>query len=78
MFYIGNDEGFIESAENPEFTAHILNAIDQSPNRDALSGHTLIGAEIAKELGVTDRGKERPSYRDMLGSPPEKNPAAVY
>ena len=71
-------EGFIESAENPEFTAHILNAIDQSPNRDALSGRTLIGAEIAKELGVTDRGKERPSYRDMLGSPPEKNPAAVY
>ena len=47
-------EGFIESAENPEFTAHILDAIDQSPNRDALSGRTLIGAEIAKELGVTD------------------------
>jgi len=71
-------EGFIESAENPEFTAHILDAIDQSPKRDALSGRTLIGAEIAKELGVTDRGKERPSYREMLGSPPEKNPAAVY
>lgn len=71
-------EGFIESAENPEFTAHILDAIDRSPKRDALSGRTLIGAEIAKELGVTDRGKERPSYREMLGSPPEKNPAAVY
>ena len=37
-----------------------------------------IRAEIAKELGVTDRGRERPSYREMLGSPPEKNPAAVY
>ncbi|HMS19886.1 MAG TPA: SDR family NAD(P)-dependent oxidoreductase, partial [Sphingorhabdus sp.] len=71
-------EGFIESAENPEFTAHILNAIDDAANRDELSGRTLIGAEIAKELGVTDRGKERPSYREMLGSPPEKNPAAVY
>lgn len=71
-------EGFIESAENPEFTAHILDAIDRAANRDALSGQTLIGAEIARELGVTDRGKERPSYRDMLGSPPEKNPAAVY
>jgi NAD(P)-dependent dehydrogenase (short-subunit alcohol dehydrogenase family) len=71
-------EGFIEAAENPEFTAHILDAIDKAPNRDDLSGRTLIGAEIAKELGVTDRGKEKPSYREMLGNPPEKNPAAVY
>lgn len=71
-------EGFIETAENPEFTAHIIDAIDKASNRDALSGQTLIGAEIAKELGVTDRGTERPSYRDMLGSPSDKNPAAVY
>jgi NAD(P)-dependent dehydrogenase (short-subunit alcohol dehydrogenase family) len=71
-------EGFIESAENPEFTAHILDAIDRAPNRDELSGQTLIGAEIAQQLGVTDRGRERPSYREMLGSPSPKNPAAVY
>jgi NAD(P)-dependent dehydrogenase (short-subunit alcohol dehydrogenase family) len=71
-------EGFLDHAENPEFTAHILNAINKAPNRDELSGQTLIGAEIAKELGVTDRGNERPSYRDMLGSPRPKNPAAVY
>jgi NAD(P)-dependent dehydrogenase (short-subunit alcohol dehydrogenase family) len=71
-------EGFIESAENPEFTAHILDAIATAPHRDVLSGQTLIGAEIAKELGVTDRGKDRPSYREMLGNPPVKNPAAVY
>jgi NAD(P)-dependent dehydrogenase (short-subunit alcohol dehydrogenase family) len=71
-------EGFIESAENPEFTAHILHAIASAPNREELNGSTLIGAEIAKELGVTDRGKERPSYREMLGNPPVKNPAAVY
>lgn len=71
-------EGFLESAENPEFTAHILDAIARAPNRDELSGQTLIGAEIARELGVTDRGHERPSYRDMLGSPRPKNPAAVY
>lgn len=69
---------FIASAENPEFTAHILDAIDKAPNRAELSGGVYVGAEIAKELGVTDRGKERPSYRDMLGSPPSKNPAAVY
>jgi NAD(P)-dependent dehydrogenase (short-subunit alcohol dehydrogenase family) len=71
-------EGFIETAENPEFTAHIIDAIDRAPNRDDLSGQTLIGAEIARELGVTDRGKERPSYREMLGSPRAKNAAAVY
>ena len=71
-------EGFIATAENPEFSAHILDAIARAPNRDQLSGQTLIGAEIAKELGVTDRGNERPSYREMLGSPRAKNPAAVY
>jgi NAD(P)-dependent dehydrogenase (short-subunit alcohol dehydrogenase family) len=71
-------EGFMAMAENPEFTAHIIDAVDRASNRDDLSGQTLIGAEIAKELGVTDRGHERPSYRDMLGSPSLKNPAAVY
>ncbi|TCJ37003.1 SDR family NAD(P)-dependent oxidoreductase [Parafrankia sp. BMG5.11] len=71
-------EGFIAMAENPEFTAHILEAIDKSPERDELSGQTLIGAEIARELRVTDRGHERPSHREMLGSPRAKNPAAVY
>ena len=69
---------FIETAENPEFTGHILDAIAKASNRDQLSGSTLIGAEIARELGITDRGKERPSYREMLGSPKAKNPAAVY
>lgn len=71
-------EGFMAVAENPEFTGHVLDAISKAPNRDELSGQTLIGAEIAKELGVTDRGHDRPSYRDMLGSPRTKNPAAVY
>jgi NAD(P)-dependent dehydrogenase (short-subunit alcohol dehydrogenase family) len=69
---------FLASAENPEFTAHILHALATDPRGEALSGSTLIGAEIAKELGVTDRGNERPSYREMLGNPPVKNPAAVY
>lgn len=69
---------FIETAENPEFTAHILDAIDRAPNRDELSGGVHIAAEIAKELGISDRGKDRPSYREMLGNPPQKNPAAVY
>lgn len=69
---------FIATAENPEFTAHILDAIDKAPNRVDMSGRVLIAAEIAKELAITDRGVERPSYRDMLGCPPQKNPAAIY
>jgi len=71
-------DDLIAAAENPEFTAHIVDAIAAAANRAELSGQTLIGAEIAKALGVTDRGIERPSYRDMLGSPRPKNPAAVY
>ena len=71
-------EGFIETAENPEFTGHILYAIAHGPEGEALSGRTVVGAEVARDLGITDRGKDRPSYREMLGSPNEPNPAAVY
>ena len=68
----------IAMAENPEFTAHILDAIDKAPSREDLSGQTLVGAEIAKELGITDRGMERPSHRAMLGNPRDRNEAAIY
>lgn len=71
-------EQMIAIAENPEFTAHILDAIDKAPNREELNGQTLIGAEIAQELGITDRGVVRISHREMLGSPRPKNPAAIY
>lgn len=71
-------EQFIAMAENPEFSAHVLDAIDKAPNRAELSGQTLIVAEIAKILGIKDRGHDRPSHREMLGSPRPKNPAAVY
>lgn len=71
-------EGFIETAENPEFTGHILHALAREPLGATLSGRTVVGAEVARDLGITDRGEERPSYRDMLGSPNEPNPAAVY
>ena len=43
-----------------------------------LTGQTLIGAEIALELGISDHGRQPPSHRAMLGSPRPKNPAAVY
>lgn len=68
---------FIKTAENPEFTAHVTDAISKAENRAELSGQTLIVAEIAKELGLKDRGNDRPSHRDMLGSPRPKNNALV-
>lgn len=71
-------EGFMAVAEHPQFTAHILHAIACDPKGDDLSGRVLIAAEIAARYGITDRGKTPPSYRDMLGKPPEPNPAAVY
>jgi NAD(P)-dependent dehydrogenase (short-subunit alcohol dehydrogenase family) len=71
-------EKFQAYAENPEFSGFIFDAISKADNRDELSGQVLIGAEIAKILGITDSGHERPSYRDMLGGPPAKNPAAIY
>jgi hypothetical protein len=71
-------EGFLAVAENPEFTADILWAIAADPAGDDLSGRVLIGAEIAPRYAIKDRGKEPPSYRDMLGAPPQPNPAAVY
>ena len=67
-----------DDAENPEFSAHIFDAIDRSAEREALSGGTYYGAEIATDLGILDRGVERRSFREALGGPHPKNPAAVY
>ena len=69
---------FIATAENPAYTGHILHALATRPEGADYSGHTLIAAEIGKTLGLMDRGQERPSYREMLGSPNDPNPAAVY
>lgn len=69
---------FIATAENPEYTGHIVDALATREEAAQYSGHTLIAAEIGKTLGLLDRGNERPSYREMLGSPNDPNPAAVY
>lgn len=69
---------FIAAAENPEFAGFIFDALNNCAQRETLSGETLIGAEIAKTLGISDNGHERPSYREMLGSPRSKNPAVIY
>ncbi len=65
-------------AESPQFTGHIVHAIASDPKAQEISGKVLIGAEIASRYGLKDEGKEPPSYREMLGSPPEFSQAKVY
>jgi len=71
-------EEFMAIAENPQFTGHIVHAIASDPKAQELSGKVHIGAEIAKRYGITDQGKEPPSYREMLGAPPTYSEAKVY
>lgn len=74
-------EDFMAVAESPQFTGHILHAIASDPKAiEEISGHTLIGAEIARDrYQIKDRnGKQPPSYRDMLGVPNSPNPSIVY
>lgn len=69
----GNPEGLAamaEHAETPEFTGRVIDALYRDPAREELSGHTLIGAELAARYGITDEGGRQPvSHRDMLGAP---------
>jgi NAD(P)-dependent dehydrogenase (short-subunit alcohol dehydrogenase family) len=66
-------------AESAEFPGRIIAALAESPNRMSYSGQVLVGAEIAAELGVTDvDGRQPPSHRPALGSPPQYSPAVVH
>ncbi|MGE2713113.1 SDR family NAD(P)-dependent oxidoreductase [Mycolicibacterium litorale] len=69
----GNPEGLramAEHAETPEFTGYVLDALYRDPAREALSGRTLIGAELGQRYAITDEGGRQPvSHREMLGSP---------
>jgi len=43
-----------------------------------LSGHTVIGAELAQRYGVTDEeGRQPPSHREVLGGPREPSSVIV-
>jgi NAD(P)-dependent dehydrogenase (short-subunit alcohol dehydrogenase family) len=51
-------------AETPEFTGHVIAA---DPDVLAVSGRTLIGAEAARQYGITDRaGRQPPSVRQWM------------
>ena len=54
-----------QSSETPEFTGHVIWALFEDTDRMAMSGLTLIGAELATRYGIIDQNGRRPtSYRD--------------
>lgn len=77
----GHPEAYAETvkhAETPEFTGRLLDALYHDPELAELSGHTVIGAELALHYGITDEdGRQPPSHRELLGSPREPSPAIV-
>jgi NAD(P)-dependent dehydrogenase (short-subunit alcohol dehydrogenase family) len=53
--------------ETPEFTGHVIAALAADPDVLAVSGHTLIGAEVAAQYGISDRGgRHPPSVRELM------------
>ncbi|MFN8625269.1 MAG: SDR family NAD(P)-dependent oxidoreductase [Candidatus Binatia bacterium] len=71
-------ERFAELVETPEFTGFLIDALFRDPNLMAVSGKTLIGADLGMQYGIKDAGgKQPPSYRAVLGEPREPHPAIV-
>ena len=56
------------TSENPEFTGRVIEALADDPDRMQRSGKVWIGAELAREYGVTDiNGSQPPSHREFFG-----------
>ncbi|CCF63063.1 Dehydrogenase/reductase SDR family member 1 [Nocardia cyriacigeorgica GUH-2] len=74
----GAYEGLAATAESPEFTGRVIDALARDPELMKRSGQVLIGAEIAQELGVEDvDGNRPPSHRPFLGDPPVFSDAVI-
>ncbi|MDN4519494.1 SDR family NAD(P)-dependent oxidoreductase [Mycolicibacterium austroafricanum] len=69
----------LDTAETPELTGHVIWALSQDPDVMAVSGQTLIGAELAAKYGIPDEGdRQPPSYRDLFGvHPHQQQPHAM-
>jgi NAD(P)-dependent dehydrogenase (short-subunit alcohol dehydrogenase family) len=58
----------LDTAETPELTGHVIAKLYEDPDLADLSGHTIIGAELALKYGIKDEGERQPpSYRDLHG-----------
>lgn len=62
-----------DQVESPEFTGHVIWELFNDPAIGALSGKTVIGAEMAMKYGIKDvEGRQPPSYRDTHGVAPRE------
>lgn len=50
-----------DRTETPEFTGHVIWGIHQDPERMAMSGNTVIGAEMARKYGIRDVDGRQPA-----------------
>ena len=67
-----------EHCESPEFTGHILWALYNDPELTTLSGQTVVGAEIARNYGLTDGRRVPPTVQELYGvSPAQFHPAEI-
>jgi hypothetical protein len=56
------------TAEHPEFTGRVIDAMYKDPALMEKSGKVLIGAELGEEYGITDiNGKSPVSHRAFFG-----------
>lgn len=68
----------VDTAETPEFTGRIIDALARDPQLMDRTGKVWIGAELAQEYGVQDiNGKVPPSHRAFFGEPTTFGDAVV-
>lgn len=60
----------VETAEHPEFSGRVIDALARDPALMEKTGKVWIGAELGEAYGVQDiNGKQPPSHRAFLGDP---------
>ncbi len=70
--------GMAETAESPEFTGRVIDALAQDPLIMDKSGTVCIGAELAELYGVKDLDdRQPPSHRAFFGEPTTYGDAVV-
>jgi hypothetical protein len=70
--------GMADTAESPEFSGRVIDALARDPALMDKSGKVWIGAELALEYGITDSGgRQPPSARAFFGDPTRFGDAVV-
>ena len=68
----------VATAETPEFTGRVIDALARDPARMEKSGKVLIGAELGEEYGIADTSGRIPvSHRAFFGDPTSFGDAVV-